>query len=192
MIKSGGWQPGLQENWSKALIIAPWPKAGETDTSAEEDMQLIIELIRGIRNVRSEYKVQPGRAVGALISAGDQAGLLTAQRDILVRLSRLDENKLAVHSSPKALDIPDQVATVVVGGVTCYLPLAGLVDLDAERARLQKELDEVASMIARSDKQLAGPFAEKAPAHIVEREREKLADLETKREQLKERLDALK
>lgn len=187
----GDWHPGLRENWPKALIIAPWPQASETDAAAEEDMQLIIELVRGIRNVRSEYKVQPGRAVGALISADDQAGLLIAQRDVLVRLARLDANKLAIHSSPEALDIPAQVATVVVGGVTCYLPLAGLVDLDAERARLQKELDEVASMITRSKKQLAGPFAEKAPAHIVERERDKLADLETKGEQLRERLNAL-
>jgi valyl-tRNA synthetase len=80
---------------------------------------------------------------------------------------------------------------VVVGDVVCYLPLAGLVDLEAERERLAKSLAEIESRIARSQALLAGEFAQKAPAHVVQRERDKLADLQTEQAKLKERLAAL-
>ncbi len=178
--------------WPQALIIASWPQAPDPDkgidADAESSMSLVIELIRGIRNVRSEYQVQPGRKIAALIAAGNQTELLAAQRDILEQLARLDEKQLIIQPT---LQPPDQVASIVIGQVTCYLPLAGLVDLEAEQMRLQKELDQVVAIIARSEKQLAGPFAEKAPADVVEREREKLAHLQTRRSQLEQRLKAL-
>jgi valyl-tRNA synthetase len=177
------------ENWGQALMIARWPIAGATDPGAEEAMNLVVDIIRGIRNVRSTYRVQPGRQVTALISAGDQTGLLQAQRDILIRLARLDPGHLVIEPD---VVVPDQAASVVSGGLTCYLPLAGLVDIEAERARLKKELDQVRSLIKRSEKQLAGPFAERAPADVVQRERDKLADLKTQRDQLEERLDSMR
>ncbi len=176
------------EGWPQALIIARWPEPGPTDEAAEADMALLIELIRGVRNVRSEYKVQPAREITALIAAGEYADLLQAQRDLLVRLARLDAGQLTIRPT---VDSPSQAASVVASGITCYLPLAGLVDLEVERARLQKELDEVNGRIARSERQLAGPFAEKAPPHIVQRERDKLADLRIQREQLSATLERL-
>ena len=176
------------DGWSEALMIANWPAAGALDADAESEMSLIIDLIRSIRNVRSEYKVQPGQRIVALISAGDQANLIDGQRDALVQMARLDGDELAIA---REIDPPDQVSSIVVGGVTCYLPLAGLIDFDAESARLRKELDQVRVMIARSEKQLAGPFAERAPAPVVQRERDKLADLRQRRTQLGERLKAL-
>jgi valyl-tRNA synthetase len=185
-----------QDGWPEALIIARWPEAGATDESAENDMGLVIELIRGIRNVRSEYNVQPGKRIAALVAAGARADLLNEQKDVLTQLARLDASQLTIQPTvqPPNQDFGElsrAAASVVVGGVTCYLPLAGLVDLDAERARLQKELDEVVALIARSEKQLAGPFAERAPAPVVQRERDKLADLQQRRGQLTERLNAL-
>ena len=72
-----------------------------------------------------------------------------------------------------------------------YPTLAALVDLDAERERLAKELDEIDGRIARSEGLLAGEFAQKAPGHIVQRERDKLADLQAEQVKLKERLAAL-
>ena len=73
----------------------------------------------------------------------------------------------------------------------CYLPLAGLVDLEAERERLSSKLAEIEGRIARSEGLLAGEFAQKAPEHVVQRERDKLADLQTEQAKLKERLAAL-
>jgi valyl-tRNA synthetase len=158
------------------------------DEAAEVDMNLIIDLIRGIRNVRSEYQVQPGRRIAALISAGVQTDVVDGQRDALVQMARLNGDELLIASE---IDPPDKVSSIIVGGVVCYLPLADLVDLAAESERLAKELAEVEAMIARSEKQLAGPFAQRAPAPVVERERNKLADLKVRHEQLNERLMAL-
>jgi valyl-tRNA synthetase len=179
------------EGWAEALMIARWPQAGAQDADAEAGMQLIIELIRGIRNVRGEYNVQPGKRIPALIAAGEHAELLNAQKDILTSLARLDDAQLLISPTLAGDDVPEQAASIVSGGVTCYLPLAGLLDLQAERARLQKELEQVLALITRSKGQLASPFAARAPAHVVQRERDKLADLSQQRQQLKARLEDL-
>ncbi len=183
---SGTFAP--HNGWPDALIIAPWPEAGLPDEAAEADMGLLIELIRGMRNVRSEYDVQPGKPIAALIAASDQSDLLSAQQDILVRLARLDPSQLSIQQTVQP---PAQSAAIIAGSVTCYLPLAGLVDLEAERVRLQKELDEITTLVVRSEKQLGGPFAEKAPPDVVQRERDKLAGLAQRRERLQERLRVL-
>ena len=79
-----------------------------------------------------------------------------------------------------------------IGGITAYLPLAGLVDIEAEQARLQKELDEVVGLIARSEALLANDgFTANAPEEVVSRERDKLARLQATRDSLQERLEAL-
>jgi valyl-tRNA synthetase len=177
-----------QEGWPDALIISSWPRGGKTDDTAEAEMNLLIDLIRSIRNVRSEYKVEPARRIAAVFSAAEKTELLANQREILIQLARLDHSSLVIQPTTLA---PDQAASVVVGPVTCYLPLAGLIDLVAEKARLGKEFDRVSDMIARSEKQLAGPFASRAPEPVVQREREKLADLIQRRDQLEERLNSL-
>jgi valyl-tRNA synthetase len=174
--------------WPEALIISRWPEEGTIDSPAEADMNLTIDLIRGIRNVRSEYKVQPGKRIGALIAAADKADLLIDQRDILIQLARIDADQLDIRP---ALQPPDQSASIIVSGLTCFLPLSGLIDLEVEAMRLRNELDEVQAMITRSEQQLGGPFAERAPASVVQRERDKLADLKQRHAQLEERLDAL-
>jgi valyl-tRNA synthetase len=81
---------------------------------------------------------------------------------------------------------------VTVGSLTIYLPLAGLVDLDAEKARLRKELDATAGQIARSEGLLSGDgFASRAPAEVVQRERDKLEQLKATHASLEERLKSL-
>ena len=184
------WQALPLPKETEALILAPWPSPDrwQVDEEAEERMALLMDLIRGIRNVRAEYDVEPGKRIPALFAAGPWADLLRKQRDILTRLARIDPEQLVIEET---MDPPAQSATVVVGDVVGYLPLAGLVDLEAERARLAEQLKGVESRIARSEALLAGEFAKKAPPHVVEREREKLADLKATRRQLQERLGRL-
>ena len=174
----------------EALMMARWPESDDTllDDEAEERMALMMDLTRSIRNLRAEYNVTPGKRIPALIAVGDGAGWLDEQRAILCSLAKLDASQLTIQPTIQPIA---QAATIVVGDIVCYLPLAALVDLDAERERLSKELTGIESRIARSEGLLAGEFAQKAPEHIVQRERDKLADLQTEQAKLKERLAAL-
>jgi valyl-tRNA synthetase len=174
----------------EALIIAPWPMqdAAWLDDEAEAQMALLMDLIRGIRNVRSEYNVEAGRRVAATIAAGASAPVIDARRAVLTFLAHLNAEALEIVA---ACEPVAQSASVLAGDVVVYLPLAGLVDLDAERARLQKALENLEGRINGSSQRLAGPFAEKAPADVVQREREHLVEMETEAAQLREQLARL-
>jgi len=174
----------------EALIVAPWPEAGPMDEAAEAKMALIMEIVRAIRNARAEYKVEPGRRIEAIIAAGDEYELLSSQKDVLVATARLDADKL--HVARTLEEKPTQALALVVGGVEIYLPLAGMVDLARERQRLTAEIEEVAKGIAGSEKLLANEdFLAKAPAQVVERERNKLAGYRQRQAKLQERLESL-
>jgi valyl-tRNA synthetase len=171
-------------------MLAHWPEPDTAlmDANAEAQMGLMMELIRGFRNLRAEYNVMPGKRIPAAIAASDAAEILSNQQAVLCSLAKLDADQLTIEA---ALEPPDQSATVVVGDVVGYLPLAVLIDLDAEHERLSKELTDIEGRIARSEGLLAGEFTRKAPAHVVQRERDKLTDLQTEQAKLQERLAAL-
>jgi valyl-tRNA synthetase len=174
----------------EALMVQRWPEADDAllDGAAEGRMGLVMELIRGIRNLRAEYNVTPGKRIPALVAAGPAAQWLDEQRAVICSLAKLDADQLTIQPT---IQPPDQSATVVVGDTVGYLPLAALVDLEAEQERLSKALAEVEARIARSEGLLAGDFAEKAPTHVVQRERDKLAELQAEQTKLKERLAGL-
>jgi len=174
----------------EALIVAPWPEAGPMDEAAEAEMALLMEIVRAIRNARAEYQVEPGRRIEAIIVADEDYELLTSQKDILITLARLDADKL--HIARTLETKPAHALALVVGGVEIYLPLAGMVDLAKERQRLSAEIEEVTKGIAGSGKLLANEdFLAKAPAQVVERERDKLADYRQRQVKLQERLQSL-
>jgi len=174
----------------EALIVAPWPEAGPMDEAAETEMALIMEIVRAIRNARAEYKVEPGRRIGAIIVASEECELLSGQKDILITTARLDAEKL--HIARTLETKPTQALALVVGGVEVYLPLAGMVDLAKEQQRLNAEVEEVTTGIAGSEKLLANEdFLAKAPAQVVERERNKLAGYRQRQAKLQERLRSL-
>ncbi len=172
--------------WGEALIIADWPKPivlGEGSSAA--DFEAVRELIRRIRNARAEQGVAPARYIPAVIAAGERTTFLAGQRPILVALARLDDAHLSITATAEP---PAQALTLALGPITCYLPLAGMVDLDAEQARLTKELAELDRQIARLAGLLDSPFAQKAPAAVVQKEREKLAALQASRTEIAGRL----
>lgn len=174
----------------ESLMIAPWPEPRETDDKAEEEMGLVMDVIRAIRNARAEYEVEPGRRIEAIIAAGDRYDLLTSQRDILVSLAHLDDKKLRLaHTLVKK---PTKALSLVVDSLEIYLPLEGMVDLAAERERLTREVEALSAAIARSRDLLANEdFTRKAPAHVVDRERDKLAANRERKAKLEERLKSL-
>ncbi|PID84960.1 MAG: valine--tRNA ligase [Chloroflexi bacterium] len=176
------------EGWAEALIIADWPTAGEKFAEGAADYERLRELVRGIRGARADNKVEPGQRIQAMVVAGDKTEMLQAQSSVLSFLARLDENRLELIAEAEA---PDAAITIALGDITCYLPLAGMVDLDKEKERLEKELADLQKEIKRLTGLLNSPFAEKAPPPVVEKEREKLAQAEASFAELKARLASL-
>jgi valyl-tRNA synthetase len=109
----------------------------------------------------------------AIVSGGERTDLLREQLTTLASLAGLDLEKLVICET--LTEKPSGHVALVVGAVEIYLPLSGLVNVDEERIRLQKTLAEVDGQITRLEKLLASPFAEKAPAEVVQKEKEKLA-----------------
>ncbi len=185
------WQnlPDLGGN-NRALIAMQWPQGNDlADAGGDDDIGPGGEKSRRIRNARSEYEVEPGRRIATQISAGDHAPMLQTNRALLVTLARLDNAALEIAHEWTA---PDKAVTLAVGGVTVYLPLAGLVDLAAERGRLQKELEGLEGQLRKIEGLLNNPgFVNKAAANVVERERTRQRELQEKHGQLMQRLAGL-
>ena len=172
------------------VMLAAYPAsdAGAIDDAAERDWGLIQSLIVGVRNIRNEYKVEPARYVAASIAAGPRAALVESQRAQLVRLARVAQD-VAIGEQ---MDAPAQSATLIVEDVTVALPLAGLVDLAAERARLGKELAGAEADVARREGRLANAgFVDKAPPAVIAREREGLETARSTVAKLQERVGSL-
>jgi valyl-tRNA synthetase len=174
----------------EALICAPWPEAGERDARAEEEYGLVIGLVRAVRNARAESDVPPARFVSASVEARQWADVLRGQQALIARLARIDPDALEI--APELKQPPAHAVTLVVGSVRAYLPLAGMVDLGEERARLEGELAEAAAHRDRVSGLLANPrFVERAPAPVVERQRVQAAAAEEKVRLLEERLRSM-
>ena len=179
----------LAKDWPDALIVARFPEPRQPEdweASKIANFELIQEMIRSIRNLRAEKNVAPGRRIAATISAGTKIDLLKEQSRVLTSLAGLHESELSIV--PSLTDKPKDVVALVVGPVEIYLPLAGMVDLAEENSRLEKELKEAESHIQRLEKLLASDFANKAPAHLVAKEREKLTGYQETAEKIKSQL----
>lgn len=166
----------LAEDWTPALIIAKFPEPRQAEgweTDKIADFELIQEIVRSIRNLRSEKGVAPSRKISAMISAGNKLELLESQKSVIASLAGLDPSQINIYQLLE--EKPADSAVLVVGSVEIHLPLAGMVDLTEEKSRLEKELKEAESHIERLEKLLSSDFANKAPAALVQKERDKLA-----------------
>ncbi len=181
----------LASDWSEVLITAHWPEPRDLEGWEESkmvDFTLIQEIVRSIRNLRAEKTVPLVKRITAIFAAGDKAELLAEQSKIIAALAGLDESQLKINKSLS--EKPEDSTVLVIGSVEIYLPLAGMVDLNAERARLSEELIDMESQIERLEKLLGSDFANKAPAPVVAKEREKLASYQETAKKLKAQLDA--
>jgi valyl-tRNA synthetase len=175
---------------SGPLILARWPaaNAAHVDQAAEAEFAILMDLVRGIRNARAEYKVEPGHRIRASIDPGSHRGLIAAHRDIFARLCNAPQVALLEDGA----SAPDKAATIVSADVTAYLPLAELIDLDAERERLRRELESLDQQIARAEGLLKNDkFVSQARPDVVQRERDKVDALSASHKAVEERLASL-
>jgi valyl-tRNA synthetase len=174
--------PFVTEELGRALIgvatitLGPWPaeRPGHADEAAEADMAAVQDAIVAVRRFRAEHQVPPARRPRLTISPADpaQAELFRAEAESVRRLARLES--VQVGPAPE-----EPAAKLLTAGAELHLPLEGLLDLDEERARLRRELDTLAREWSRAEAKLANPsFVEKAPAEVVGRARDRLAEVE--------------
>ena len=184
------WQ--LLPHEGATVMLAPWPHGdlSETDEEAEEQMAAITEVIKAVRNLRSEMNVPPGKKADVVLMAQDEGMLntLKAGQDYIINLGSV----AALSVKPVSAGKPEQAVGAIISGAEVYLPLQGLVDLEKERARLQKELEGLEKEISRLEGKLNNPgFLSKAPREVVEKEKDKLLDYRAKKNAVLERIATL-
>jgi valyl-tRNA synthetase len=173
-----------------SIMIAPWPEAGSRDRDAEAQVSAMMELVRGIRNARTEAGVEPAKWISATVYPGQALDAFEHLRGELAFLARIDGDHLALAEGGPVET--GNAITVVAGDVVAILPLEDMVNLRAERERLQKELDEASAERRRAEKQLSNEsFTSRAPDHVVQVQRDRLARAMEQIAVIERRLDAL-
>lgn len=175
----------------ESLVIARWPEPRPEwdDAEAEEQMTALMELIGEVRTLRSEYGVAAGAQVEVQLSNVPPAlaRALEVEERAVQRLARVAEIR-----RDGAPDGRLGARAVLKSGADLFLPLEGLIDLDKERARLSAELERIESQLRSTEARLANEqFVSRAPAEVVQREREKAENFRARAERLSDMLKAL-
>ncbi len=175
----------------EALIIADWPQANSEliNDEIEARMQLCLDIVREIRNTRGDFKVDPGKRISAIARESAVANDLARHDYILGRLCNVDTLTLIPADAPE----PANSANIVVGELSLFLPLEGMINIAAERQRLAAEKAKIQEQLARTEKMLANKnFVEKAHPDVVQRERNRLDDLTSAQAQIDKRIASLR
>ena len=157
------------------LCLSGWPAfEGLADADADEEMGWVVKIISEVRSVRSEMNVPAGAKIPLLLVGANKLTRERAERHdgLIKRLARLDDLSFG-KAAPKGS------AQIVLGEATVALPLAGVIDMEAERARLTREIDKSRAEIRKIDAKLANEsFVAKAPPEVVEENRDRKTDFE--------------
>jgi valyl-tRNA synthetase len=177
---------------SEHLVVAafPRPREARVDASAEASMERIIAIVRAVRNLRAEVGLAPGQRVGLRVYAADAGARaeIGVNRASIEALARVDGLELLTAPSR-----PRDSVLVALDGMELYVPVLGLIDVAAERLRLEKEMEKVAGELAAVRGKLANTqFVERAPVEIVEKERDREASLQERRATLERGMDRLR
>lgn len=167
------------------LMIQSWPSVtGYVNPSCEEQFQVLQEVVQAIRNIRGTYAVEPKKRLSVLVAGEGAEGLLSSLPE-LRRLAGVETISLGDGGQEK-------YATTTVRGMTLRFPLAGLIDVEKERIRLTKAIEEITNESTRLQNQLANTaFLTKAPAQVVEGMQQRLTELTEALPSLQQELDSL-
>ena len=181
--------PGIQGS----IMVAPYPEADEAllNPAAEAEMNLLMETITAIRNLRGEMNVPPATQVDVFLQSPDAPAVEALQRHAqsLTHLAKVKDLTFNAGSGP-----PAAAAKSVVEAIEIYLPLAGIIDFSEEERRLTKEIDKLSKDLSGAQRKLTNEdFLAKAPPEVVAKEQdkvqgwtEKLTKLKNHRERIKE------
>ena len=175
----------------ESITVAAWPTydAAFEAPEAVKEMELLMDMIRAIRNVRAEVNVPMSKKVELMVKPAGQAEATILNANIVFIERFCGTSELTIS---EALTAPDKAMTAIVTGAELYLPLAGLIDIDKEIARLEKEVEHLNKEVERIEKKLSNEgFVAKAPAKVIEEERAKMADYAKKREKVQARIAEL-
>jgi len=175
-----------------SLIVASWPDAADfaelRDAEAERRIELLKAIVTAARSTRARYGLSPKEVLTAVVNTSDAetADTLAELASMISSVAKLNSLDAGVGRAK-----PANASATVAAGLEVYIPLEGLVDFEAEAARLRKEHDKVAKDLARLDKKLANEgFLAKAAPEIIEKDRAKAADLREALAQLTAQLEA--
>lgn len=175
----------------ESIMIAAYPEADTAaiDPEAEGVMETLIEVVRAIRNARAQYQVENARWVEAQIYAGRQKAALEPYAGTIQMMARARPVTFLNERQKGAVE--ENKLVQVLKGAEVIIPMESMFDLETEKKRLRKEMEGVEGEIARLSAHLEdGAFLEKAPATVVEKEHQKLADAHDRWERLKHQMPA--
>ncbi|WP_299943727.1 valine--tRNA ligase [uncultured Microbulbifer sp.] len=173
------------------IMLQPYPKADshKVDEEAETAIAWLKQVVEAVRNIRGEMNISPARKIPLILRSGSirDKALLEQAHSLLMQLVSLEAITWLGAGEPTPTS-----ATALVGEMELLVPMAGLIDVKAESARLQKEIDKLTKEFQRGQGKLNNPkFVSKAPAEVVSREKDKLAETESARKRLQQQLEAL-
>jgi valyl-tRNA synthetase len=176
----------------ESITIAAWPEVNEqlSDQQAAAEMRLLVETIRSVRNIRAEVNTPLSKKIKMMVKAKDNSILDTLERNraYIERFCNPEELTLGIE-----IEAPDKAMTAVVTGAEIILPLAGLINVEEEIARLEKELEKWNKEVDRVQKKLSNEgFVKKAPEKVINEERAKEKDYLEKRATVELRLKELR
>jgi valyl-tRNA synthetase len=180
------------EGSAESIMISSFPTPcaeWEGYAAAASEMELVMEVIKGIRNIRGEMEVAPSKQIAAILDCKSEGSLSLLKRNeaYVMSLARLSDLGIG-----QGVERPAEVSLQVAGDVEIIVPLRGLVNVEEEEKRLGKEIAKIEKDIEFLSKKLENPsFVERAPADVVEKEREKIGEFAAKKKLLEESLEKI-
>jgi len=175
-----------------SIMIQPYPESDSSkiDDKAEEDLEWVKTFISGVRRIRSEMDIPPGKPLSLLLqnASDNDKTLYNDNRTFIETLAKIESSQWLTETE----EAPES-ATALVGEMKILIPLAGLIDKDAELARLEKEIGKIQANVDKTTAKLVNKnFVDKAPAAVVEKERIRLAEMTKSIEQFAEQAEKIK
>ncbi|MFQ6003179.1 MAG: class I tRNA ligase family protein, partial [Candidatus Zixiibacteriota bacterium] len=173
------------------LMYEQWPKVKKDliNDNLETTMQRVQEVVYSIRNIRSEMNIPQAKKANVMIKVDhkEQLKIFEDNKDHIMNLGRVENLKTGMR-----IKKPDHAASVVIKDAEIFVPLEGLIDLEQERLRLEKELSKVTALLDKTNKKLSNEdFLKRAPQNIIEKEKTKRENYQKMVEKLNKNLEEI-